>query len=358
MLLEAWGTMINKRSILIADDETNLCRVLEAELRKAGYAVTAVHDGAQAVEESRHGEFDMVILDIRMPVMDGISALQSIRRDRKDIPIIIMTAYESHDTMASALSMGATACVNKPFDLDSLVALVKATLDDGMGQRSLNWSGSVRTVLFNYSQPLLIELHDGDFVGQYHSRIEEKDDQTLTIACPSNGAGTIPLKPGTAVSIGFAGEDAFYSFETAVLAVRDSYQPVIVVGKPAVIYRVQRRKHARMPARIPVEMALVEKNSLSDVPRIGPAYRVHTQDIGAGGFKIITEERFQTGATVKIQASSIPGLPEFSGTGKITRAIKLPSNGHEDWEYGVQFTKVDDDQRHTLARAVEAGALV
>jgi len=349
--------MINKRSILVADDEMNLCRILDAELRKAGYDVSVVHDGAQAVDEARRSDFDMVILDVRMPIMDGISALQSIRQDRKDIPIIIMTAYESQDTMASALSMGATACVNKPFDLDSLVALVKATLDDGIGQKSLNWSGSVRTVLFNYSQPLLVEIHDGDGVGQYQSRIEEKDDLTLTIASPSNGSGAVPLKPGLALSVGFAGEDAFYSFETSILAVRDSYQPMIVVGKPAVIYRVQRRKHARMPARIAVDVALVEKNTHSEVPSIGPVYRVFTQDIGAGGFKIITEEQFQTGATVKIQASSIPGLTEFSGTGKITRAIKLPSNGHEDWEYGVQFTKVDDDQRHTLARAVEAGSL-
>ncbi len=349
--------MINKRSILVADDEMNLCRVLDAELRKAGYEVRTVHDGAEAVEETRRNDFDMVIMDVRMPIMDGISALQSIRQDRKDIPIIIMTAYESHDTMAGALSMGATACVNKPFDLDSLVALVKATLDDGIGQKSLNWSESVRTVLFNYSQPLLVEIHDGDGVGQYHSRIEEKDDLTLTVACPSNGSGPVPLKPGSALSIGFAGDDAFYSFETSILAIRDSYLPMIVVGKPAVIYRVQRRKHARMPARIAVDMALVEKNGHSDVPSIGPAFRVFTQDIGAGGLKIITEEQFQTGSMVKIQASSIAGLDEFSGTGKITRAIKLPSNGHQNWEYGVQFTKVDDEQRHTLARAVELGSL-
>ncbi len=349
--------MINKRRILVADDETNLCRILEAELRKAGYEVTAVHDGSEAVEAVKNSEFDLVIMDVKMPVMDGISALQHIRRDGKDMPIIIMTAYESHDTMASALSVGATACVNKPFDLHSLAALVKATLDDGIGQKAFNWYGSVRTVLFNQNQPLVLEIHDGECVGQYHSRIAEKDDRTLTITCPSGISGGACLKPGSAVSIGFAGEDAFYSFETSVLAVRDVFEAMIVVGKPAVIYRVQRRKHPRMPARIAVDMALVEKNPHSEVPSVGPVCRVLTQDIGAGGLKIITEQRFQTGATVKIQASGIPGLDEFSGTGRITRAILVSSNGHEDWEYGVQFTKVDDEQRHTLARAVEAGAI-
>lgn len=349
--------MINKRSILIADDEINLCRILEAELLKAGYVVTAVHDGAQAVDEARRGNFDMVILDVRMPVMDGITALQNIRREKKDTPIIMMTAYESHDIMATVLSLGATACVNKPFDLDSLVALVKATLDEGIIQDPPGWSGSVHTVLFNYSQPLVVEIHEGEHAGQYHSRIEDKDDQTLTVTCPTGRSGPVHLRPGTAVSIGFVGEDAFYSFETAVLAVRDTYTPTMVVGKPAVIYRVQRRKQARMPARIPVEMALLEKGPHSEVPSVGPVFRVFTQDIGAGGLRVITDQRLQKDATVKIRASNIFGLDEFSGTGRITRAVKLSDDGHEDWEYGVQFTKVDDDQRHTLARAVEAGAL-
>ncbi len=349
--------MANKRSILIADDEVNLCRILEAELRKAGYSVTAVHDGARAVEHARASDFDMIILDVRMPVMDGIGALESIRRERKDIPIIIMTAYESRETMASALSMGATACVNKPFDLDSLVALVKATLDEGNGQSSVNWSGSVRTVLFNNNQPLLLEVHDGEYPGQHHSRIESKDDQTLVIPCPLRGSEYILLKPGTPLSVGFAGEDAFYSFETTVLALREGHEAMAIVGKPAVIYRVQRRKHARMPARIEVEMALVGKVSHGDDgPRIGPVHKVFTEDIGAGGLKVVTEKELPSGATVRIQASSMPGVQEFSGTGKITRAMRTFNNGQDDWEYGVQFTKVDEETRHALARVIEARA--
>lgn len=349
--------MVDKRSILIADDEVNLCRILEAELGSVGYSVTAVHDGAQAVEHALKHDFDMIVLDIRMPVMDGISALQSIRRERKDTPIIIITAYESQDTMASALSMGATACVNKPFDLDSLVALVKATLDEGNGQKPVDWSGSVRTVLFNKNQPLLLEVHDGQYAGRYESRIEEKDDQTLVITCPSKASACIALQPGTPLSVGFAGEDAFYSFETTVLALRDGQQPMIVIGKPAVIYRVQRRKHARMPARVEVEIALVDNASQAgDTPKIGPTHRVYTEDIGAGGLKVVTGEKLADGATVKIQSSSIPGVEAFSGTGKITRAAKTFGNAHDDWEYGVQFTKVDDEIRHTLARVIENGA--
>ncbi len=373
--------MIRKRNILIADDEINLCRILdakltrsgyevmtvhdglqinlckilEAELRNAGYIVTVVHDGAQAVERAREVDFDIIVLDVRMPVLDGLSALREIRRLHKDIPIIMMTAYENHDTMASALSMGATACVNKPFDLESLTALVKATLDDGNGQKSVDWSGSVRTVFFNKNQPVLVEIHDGEYAGQYHSRIEDKDDRTLTIVCPTSSENYIALSPGTPVSIGMAGEDAFYSFETTVLAQRESYLPLIVLSKPSVIYRVQRRKHARISAKIPVDMALVEKTGEREEDvTFGPTFTAFTENIGAGGFKIITCQKLPDGATVKIKVSNVPGLGEFSGTGRVTRAQKISVNSHEDWEYGIQFTKIDDEIRRTLALVAES----
>ena len=347
--------MIERRSILIADDEANLCRILEAELRKSGFQVTSVHDGTQAIDQAVSANFNLIILDVRMPMLDGLSALREIRKTRKNTPIIIMTAYESHDTMASALSMGATACVNKPFDLESLVALVKATLDEGNGQKSVNWASAVRTVLFNKHQPILLEIHEGEYAGQYQSRIEDKDDQTLTVACPLKEEDCVAIRPGTAVSIGFAGEDAFYSFETTVLTTREDFPPTVIVGKPAVIYRVQRRKYPRTLVRIPVEVALIDK---SGEDLTGPAMRVHTENICAGGLKVVSETELPDGAEVKIQTYDIPGLPHFYGTGKITRARKTFVNSHVDWEYGIQFTKVDDDARHALRTAIESGAMV
>ncbi|HUV03493.1 MAG TPA: response regulator [Armatimonadota bacterium] len=348
--------MIGKRSILIADDEVNLCRILDAELRKAGYSVTTVHDGAQAVEQARCTDFQIIILDVRMPVLDGLSALREIRKFRKDIPVVVMTAYESHDTMASALAMGATACVNKPFDLESLVALVRATLDDGNGQKSVNWSGSVRTVLFNKNQPILLEVHDGERAGQYQSRIEDKDEQTLTVRCPSDNKVYVIPRAGTSVSIGFAGEDAFYSFETTVLANRESHTPTIVVGKPAVIYRVQRRKHPRMLVRMPADVALISKEGNGGEP--GPVFRVHTENVGAGGLKIVSDDKLPEGTEVDVQVSDVPGLGWLLGRGKITRALKVATDDSHEWEYGIQFTKLGDEARQALRSMVESGELV
>jgi len=350
-ILEARETMM-ERSILIADDETNLCRILSAELRKAGYPTVIVHDGAQAIAEAEKSDFQMVILDVRMPVLDGFGALREIRKSHKDIPIIIMTAYEGHDTVASALSMGATACVSKPFDLESLVALVKATLDEGRGRSSVDWSAQIRTVLFNKHQPVLIEVHDGEYAGQYPSTIEDKDDQTLVVACPEGNGGHVILSAGSPITIGFAGEDAFYTFETTVLAPRDGSKPTMVIHKPAVIYRVQRRKYPRALTRIPIEISVVESE---EAQGNGHApFRVYTEDIGVGGFKMVTEAEIPDGTELDIEAVNISGLDHVSGTGKVIRSRKTTINSHHGWEYGIKFTKIDDEVRRALRVMVDS----
>ena len=342
-----------ERSILIADDETNLCRILSAELRKAGYLVTAVHDGAHAIEQAKDVDYQMIILDVRMPILDGFSALREIRKLRKETPIIIMTAYEGHDTAASALSMGATACVSKPFDLESLVALVKATLDVGNGHKSVDWSNRIRTVLFSKNQPVLLEIHDGRYVGEYRSTIEDKDDQTLSIACPLGNGGYIILPAGSPITLGFAGEDAFYRFDTSVLATREGSTPYLIVSKPALIYRIQRRRYTRALARIPVDIALINKEPIGS----DPTYHVYTEDIGVGGCRIVMDEELPDGAELSIYTDGSLDMTTFSGKGKIARGQKTCINSHVGWEYGIQFTSVDDHVRRALREMVETKAL-
>lgn len=341
-----------ERSILIADDETNLCRILSAELRKAGYLVTAVHDGVHAIQQAKDSDYQMIILDVRMPILDGFSALREIRKLRKDTPIIIMTAYEGHDTAASALSMGATACVSKPFDLESLVALVKATLDVGNGRKSVDWSNRIRTVLFNKNQPVLVEIHEGRYAGEYRSTIEDKDDQTLTVACPLGNGGYLTLSAGSPITIGFAGEDAFYRFDTSVLATREGSTPYLVVSKPALIYRIQRRRYTRALARIPVDIALVNGH----LNGTDHTYRVFTEDIGVGGCRILMDDELPDGAEVSIHGNDLLGMTTFAGTGKIARGVKTYINRLIGWEYGIQFTKVDDHVRRALREMVESSA--
>jgi len=112
-----------KKRLLIVEDEKNLCLLYREELTKAGYRVTAVTDAEAALERMKKQKFDLIITDIRMPGKNGIELITQIMAMRKDIPIIINTAYQSykHDFMTWA----ADAYIVKSASLDELKAKIK-----------------------------------------------------------------------------------------------------------------------------------------------------------------------------------------------------------------------------------------
>jgi len=112
-----------KKKLLIVEDERNLCLLYREELTKAGYRVTAVTDAEAALEKMEKLKFDLIVTDIRMPGKNGIELITQVMALRKDIPIIINTAYQSykHDFMTWA----ADAYVVKSASLDELKAKIK-----------------------------------------------------------------------------------------------------------------------------------------------------------------------------------------------------------------------------------------
>jgi DNA-binding response OmpR family regulator len=112
-----------KKKLLIVEDEKNLCILYKEELTKEGYQVTAVLDADAALKEIRGKRFDLIVTDIRMPKRNGIELITQIMGLRKDIPIIINTAYQSykHDFMTWA----ADAYIVKSASLEELKAKIK-----------------------------------------------------------------------------------------------------------------------------------------------------------------------------------------------------------------------------------------
>lgn len=111
-----------------------------------------------------------------------------------------------------------------------------------------------------------------------------------------------------------------------------------------------------MLARVPLDLELVIKNN-GDT-ELGPTYRVETENIGAGGAKILTSEELPEGAEVNVRSVEVPGVGTVVGKGRITRARKAHCNGTCEWEYGVQFTVLSEDTRHALQDLVETGVVV
>jgi two-component system nitrogen regulation response regulator GlnG len=114
--------------ILVADDEDSLRWVLEKSLKQAGYDVTAVDDGAAAVHAFETEPFDLVFLDVKMPGMDGLTALARIRSVRADAQVVMMTAHGTMDTAIQAMQKGAYDYIAKPFDLDEVVLLAERAI--------------------------------------------------------------------------------------------------------------------------------------------------------------------------------------------------------------------------------------
>lgn len=116
--------------ILIVDDEKNVAELIKYNLEIAGYDTQMVHDGKAAVDTIKTGEFDLVILDIMLPEIDGFRILRYIRscENIADIPIIMLTAKASESDIVLGLEIGADDYMVKPFKINELVARVKVQL--------------------------------------------------------------------------------------------------------------------------------------------------------------------------------------------------------------------------------------
>lgn len=114
--------------ILLAEDDRSLSRGLSVLLTRSGYTVDCVYDGQSAVDYAGESEYDCLILDVMMPVMDGIAALRRLRELGCSTPIMILTAKnEMHDRI-SGLDAGADDYVTKPFAGEELLARLRALM--------------------------------------------------------------------------------------------------------------------------------------------------------------------------------------------------------------------------------------
>ena len=112
--------------ILLAEDERSMSNALKAILTKNNYSVDAVYDGEEAVSYVTAGDYDVVVLDIMMPKMNGIEALKEIRKKGCTVPVIMLTAKSEIDDKVEGLDAGANDYLTKPFSSRELLARLRA----------------------------------------------------------------------------------------------------------------------------------------------------------------------------------------------------------------------------------------
>ncbi|HEY2461949.1 MAG TPA: response regulator transcription factor [Candidatus Acidoferrum sp.] len=117
-------------TILVVEDEPQIRRVLRATLSAQGYSIVEAENGQEALDKLRSARPDLILLDMNMPVMDGLEACREIRRD-SDVPVIMLTVRSSENDKVRALDAGADDYVVKPFGIQELLARIRAVLRRG-----------------------------------------------------------------------------------------------------------------------------------------------------------------------------------------------------------------------------------
>jgi two-component system NtrC family response regulator len=118
-----------KARILVVDDERGMCEFLRFLLQEEGYAVDVAHSGDQALAKVEEDKFQLILVDIKMPGLDGLEMLRKLREADEDTVVIVMTGYSSLDSAIKAIKYDASDYLTKPFDdPDAVLAAVERGL--------------------------------------------------------------------------------------------------------------------------------------------------------------------------------------------------------------------------------------
>jgi two-component system alkaline phosphatase synthesis response regulator PhoP len=168
-----------KANILLVEDEENLHETLKLNLQLEGYSVTSAYDGLQALKAVANEFFNLIVLDIMLPEMDGISVLESIKLKYPDVPVLILSAKNTSADKVLGLKKGADDYLTKPFHLQELLLRTEKLIEKGKrlqhiaatqntevtfagntihfkAQEAINWKG--KHIALSKKETLLLKL--------------------------------------------------------------------------------------------------------------------------------------------------------------------------------------------------------
>jgi DNA-binding NtrC family response regulator len=120
---------MNKGRILVIDDEEIIRESCRRVLEPAGHQVDTAASGGEGLQVLTTEAIDLVLTDLKMPDMDGIEVLRTIKQDWPDVEVIIITGYQTVDTAVKSIKLGAFDYIEKPFTPDALISAVSKALD-------------------------------------------------------------------------------------------------------------------------------------------------------------------------------------------------------------------------------------
>lgn len=178
------------KRILLVDDEPNVVKSCARMLELEGFAVEGVTDGKEALDLYRRESFDLVLTDLKMPDVDGLEVLTTVKRLNPNAAVVIFTAYGTKESVVEALRLGAREFLEKPLDTKTLIATVRRILDQ---ENDTAVQGDLRTMsLASIFQINCTELN------QAHLRVRYGGQRPRSPRVPVSHHGRARLDPGRA----------------------------------------------------------------------------------------------------------------------------------------------------------------
>lgn len=115
--------------ILVVDDEDIVLESCQAVFELEGFEALLVPSADKALDAMKNDNFDLLLVDVKMPKKDGMYLMQEVKKQRPDIPIIVMSGYYTTETIQEAIRMGAATFIAKPFEPDELVKIVRQVIE-------------------------------------------------------------------------------------------------------------------------------------------------------------------------------------------------------------------------------------
>jgi DNA-binding response OmpR family regulator len=136
---------MKEKSVLIVDDEKNIRLTLSQALEASGWNIDTAVDGEEALSKLKEKEFGLILLDLKMPRMDGMEVLRHVSEIRPDIRIIVITAYGTVESAVEAMKLGAADFIQKPFAPEEIRELVSRVMDRDKidEQKTLSYGASI-----------------------------------------------------------------------------------------------------------------------------------------------------------------------------------------------------------------------
>ncbi len=166
----------NKTSILLVEDEQNLHEALKLNLELEGYIITSAYDGSAALEAVQAEYFDLIVLDVMLPEMDGITVAETIRISNNEVPILMLSARNSSADRVLGLKKGADDYLAKPFNLEELLLRVNKLINKNKKLQDKSTVGNSYTFGSN-----LIDFKAQEAVTHTGSKIQLSKKETMLL---------------------------------------------------------------------------------------------------------------------------------------------------------------------------------